>query len=153
MCENDSGDGKQHPSPPSLQIHCFPLLLLLPLPLLLLLLPLPLLPGLVTSCCHRHPSPLYPPLHMSVSPSPPPFFSLFHCSAATTSRRWWARLSPLTLAAESTGRRDVGSKYLKGGGTQLSQMCRNRRHSVPQVKPVFLRPGASCLSFPARHSE
>lgn len=149
MCENDSRDGKQHPSPPSL-CHCFPLLLLL-----LLSLPLLLLPGLVTSCCHRHPSPLYPPLHMSVfpSPPPPPFFSLFHCSAATTSRRWWARSSPLTLAAESTGRRDVGSKYLKGGGTQLSQMCRNRQHSVPPVKPMFLRPGASCLSFPVRHSE
>lgn len=89
-----------------------------------------LLPRLVTSCCHHRPSPLYP-LHMSIYPSPPfsPSFPS-HCSAATTSRRWWACLSLLTLAAESTGRRDVGNKYLKGEGTELSQKCRNR-HSIP----------------------
>lgn len=88
------------------------------------------LPRLVTSCCHHRPSPLYP-LHTSIYPSPPfsPSFPS-HCSAATTSRRWWACLSLLTLAAESTGRRDVGNKYLKGEGTELSQKCRNR-HSIP----------------------
>lgn len=102
-------------------------------PLLLLL-----LPGLVASCCHHHPSPLYP-LHMSISPPSLPLFSLsfsFHCSAATTSRRWWACSSLLTLAAESTGRRDIGNKYLKGGGTQLSQMCRNRHSNPPSEANV-----------------
>lgn len=96
-----------------------------PLPSLLLLLP-GLLPAAAT---------VTPPhcTHYTCLPHPSTPFSLpfsSHCSAATTSRRWWACLSPLTLAAESPGRRDIENKYLKGGGTQLSQMCRNR-HSIP----------------------
>lgn len=114
-----SGDRKQHP-PPSLSRRCTAS-------------QIHRSPRCCCSCqgCNQllppSPLPTVPTTHVYLSP--PPFLSS-HCSAATTSRRWWAYLSPLTLAAESPGRRDVENKYLKGGGTQLSQMCRNR-HSIP----------------------
>ncbi|KAK5876897.1 hypothetical protein CesoFtcFv8_026201 [Champsocephalus esox] len=135
------GDGKQR-LPPSwwLPLHRIADPRLPPLLLLLL-------PGLVTSCCHPHPS----PLHMSISLPPPSR----HCPAACHHIRTLVGLFvSVDLGSEKAlGRSDVGNKHLKGGGTQLSQMWRNRHSISPSEARVPKARGLLFVFFPPRHSE
>lgn len=82
----------------------------------------------VTSCCHHHPSLLYP-THVYLPP--PPFLCLSPLTVPLPPHQDAG--GPVCLRwpwQQKALEEETGNKYLKGGGTQLSQMCRNR-HSIP----------------------